>query len=172
MEFMKKREPFPSIECFRLYLTSAPDDNEAKFYFSKCLEYEENPDWYLENYELEKMKEAEEAQNKAKQQEVMTNEVNLENENKLSFQDSASKNNSNVSEDHIESIKSFESYNALKNNSSLISNDINRKDYDLSTSNNQLDELASSNAINTNINNNSNSNNNNSNSNNNFDENE
>jgi len=125
MEFMKKREPFPSIECFRLYLTSAPDDNEAKFYFSKCLEYEENPDWYLENYELEKMREAEEAKNEAKQKEMMGQEINLDNINKISYQDSTSKNNvhsdfhSNASDDHIDSMKSFDNYSALKNNSSF-----------------------------------------------------
>jgi len=155
MEFMKKREPFPSIECFRLYLTSAPDDNEAKFYFSKCLEYEENPDWYLENYELEKMKEAEEAKNEAKQKEMMGQDTNLDNINKISYQDSSSKNNvhsdlhSNASDDHIDSMKSFDNYSALKNNSSLISNDINRKGCDFSTSNNQIiDELTTNNANN------------------------
>jgi tetratricopeptide (TPR) repeat protein len=151
MEFMKKREPFPSIECFRIYLSHSPDDNEAKFYFSKCLEYEENPDWYMENYELEKLKEAEEANNEGKQ-DVVTRDVNLDD--KLSFDDSNSKNNvnsdyhSNVSDDHLESVKSFESYNALKNNnnSSSISND-NRKNSDnynnKSTSNNRIDELNS-----------------------------
>jgi len=66
MEFMKKREPFPSIECFRIYLTNYPDDEEAKFYFSKCLEYEENPNWYNEDYEKEKQREAEEAARAAK----------------------------------------------------------------------------------------------------------
>jgi len=148
---MKKREPFPSIECFRIYLSHSPDDNEAKFYFSKCLEYEENPDWYMENYELEKLKEAEEANNEGKQ-DVVTRDVNLDD--KLSFDDSNSKNNvnsdyhSNVSDDHLESVKSFESYNALKNNnnSSSISND-NRKNSDnynnKSTSNNRIDELNS-----------------------------
>jgi len=152
MEFMRKREPFPSIECFRIYLSSTPDDNEAKFYFSKCLEYEENPEWYNEDYEQEKLREAEEAA-RAKEkaaEELLQKEAQLENmSSKLSYQNSNSKSNinsdihSNASEERTESMKSLENFSeGIKNSTSLISNDMNENFNKLSTSINGLEENA------------------------------